>query len=65
MREQHPLIIGFVGAAMQLAQKGRHREKLLRQALDAAMAGFRAAPLLPNDRKMFRVMELSRLDAAA
>jgi hypothetical protein len=53
------ICFGFVSAAMQLAQKGRHREKLLRQALDAAMAGFRAAPLQPNDRKMFRVMELS------
>jgi hypothetical protein len=50
---------GFVGAALQLAQKGRHREKLLRQALDAAMAGFRAAGLLPSDRKIFRVFELS------
>jgi hypothetical protein len=49
---------GFVGAALQLAQKGRHREKLLRQALDAAMAGFRAPELWPNDRKNFRVMEL-------
>ena len=49
---------GFVGAAMQLAQKGRHREKRLRQALDAAMVGFRAAPDLPDDRKMFRVLEL-------
>jgi hypothetical protein len=52
------ICFGFVSAAMQLAQKGRHREKLLQQALDAAMAGFRAASLLPNDRKMFRVMEL-------
>lgn len=50
---------GFVSAAVQLAQKGRHREKLLRQALDAAMAGFRTALPQPNDRKMFRVMELS------
>lgn len=49
---------GFVGAATQLAPQGRHREKLLRQALDAAMAGFRAAGLLPNDRKIFRVLEL-------
>jgi hypothetical protein len=52
------ICFGFVGAAMQLAQKGRHREKLLRQAFDAARAGFRAAQLLPNDRKIFRVLEL-------
>jgi hypothetical protein len=52
------ICFGFVSAAMQLAHKGRHRDKLLRQALDAAMAGFRAAPQ-PNDRKVFRVMELS------
>jgi hypothetical protein len=53
------ICFGFVGAAMQLAQKGRHREKLLRQALDAAMGGVHAASLTPNDRKLFRVMELS------
>ena len=53
------ICFGFVSAAMQLAQKGRHREKLLRHALDAAIAGFRAAPLQPSDLKMFRVMELS------
>jgi hypothetical protein len=52
------ICFGFVGAAMQLAEKGRHRQKLLRQALDAAIAGFRAAPKLPDDRKMFRAMEL-------
>lgn len=51
------ICFGFVGAAMQLAQRGRHREKLLRQALDAAVVGFRA-PLLPIDRKIFRVLEL-------
>jgi hypothetical protein len=51
---------GFVVAAIQLAERGRqHREKLLRQALHAAMAGFRAADPLPNDRKIFRVFELS------
>lgn len=53
------ICFGFVGAAIQLAKKGRHREKLLRQALDAAIAGFRAADPLPNDRKIFRVLELS------
>jgi len=39
------ICFGFVGAAIQLAKKGRHREKLLRQALNAAIAGFRAAEL--------------------
>ena len=53
------ICIGFVGAAIQLAKKGRHREKLLRQALNAAIAGFRAADPLPNYRKIFRVFELS------
>lgn len=50
---------GFVGAAIQLAKKSRHREKLLRQALDAAIAGGRAADPLSNYRKIFRVFELS------
>ena len=53
------ICIGFVGAAIQLAKKGQHREKLLRQALDAAIAGFRAADPWPNYRKIFRVFELS------
>ena len=47
-----------MSAAVQLAQKARHREKLLRQALDAAMVGVHAASLTPNDRKLFRAMEL-------
>ncbi|HWO19526.1 MAG TPA: hypothetical protein VNO30_12150, partial [Kofleriaceae bacterium] len=53
------ICIGFVGAAIQLAKKGRHREKLLRQALHTAIAGFRAADPWPNYRKIFRVFELS------
>lgn len=53
------ICIGFVGAAVQLAKKHRHREKLLRQALNAAIAGTRAADPLPSDRKIFRVFELS------
>lgn len=52
------ICLGFVVAAMKLAEKGSHREKLLRQALDAAIAGFRAADPLPNDRKVFRMFEL-------
>jgi hypothetical protein len=53
------ICIGFVAAALQLAKKGRQREKRLRQALNAAIAGFRAADPLPNQHKIFRVFELS------
>ena len=52
------ICFGLVRAAMQLAQKARHREKLLRQALDAAMVGGHAASLTTNDRKLFRAMDL-------
>lgn len=53
------ICFGFVSACMQLARASKHREKLLRQALDAAMLGFRVQPQWHDDRKMFRVMELS------
>jgi hypothetical protein len=53
------ICIGLVGAAIQLAKKGQHREKLLRQALNAAIVGSRVADPLPNYRKIFRVFELS------
>jgi len=51
------LCFGFVSAAIQLAARTGFPRKLLQQALDVAMVGWRVPPLWQNDRKMFRAMQ--------
>lgn len=56
--ENADVCIGFVYATVRLASRSERREKLLRQALTAAVEGLRAPPLWHEDRQTFRAMEL-------
>jgi hypothetical protein len=59
------ICFGFLSAALQLAERGGPRDKLVRQALDAATAGWGLPPLWPLDRKMFHAMQLGLREVVA